>query len=139
MRLLLTVAHPDDESFGCGSLLAHATAGDIETVVLCATRGDAGECPPEIAPEALGAVRAPELRDAARILGVARVELLDYGDSGLTGPVERGMLVAAPIDVSERRGAGIPRSSERGPSGPARRAESGQALSEHNTAPHAPI
>ena len=95
--------------------------------MLCATRGDAGECPPEIAPEALGDVRAQELRDAARILGVARVELLDYGDSGLTGPIEPGMLVAAPIDVSERRGAGIPRSSERGPSGPARRAESGRA------------
>jgi len=28
--------------------------------------------------------------------------------------------------VSERRGAGIPRGSERGPSGPARSAESGE-------------
>ncbi|MET1002103.1 MAG: PIG-L family deacetylase [Acidimicrobiia bacterium] len=36
MRLLLTVAHPDDESFGCGSLLAHATARGIESVVLFA-------------------------------------------------------------------------------------------------------
>ena len=96
-RLLVTVAHPDDESFGCGSLLAHATARGIESVVLCATRGDAGECPPDIAPETLGAVREQELRNAAALLGVGRVIVLDHGDSGLNGPTEPGTLVAAPV------------------------------------------
>ena len=43
MRWLVVVAHPDDESFGCGSVLAAASAAGDETVVLCATRGEAGE------------------------------------------------------------------------------------------------
>ena len=47
-RLLVTVAHPDDETFGCGSLLAHASARGIETVVACATRGELGEIAPGI-------------------------------------------------------------------------------------------
>ena len=36
--------------------------------------------------------------------------------------------------MSERREAGIPASSERGPSGPALRAESGQGMSERREA-----
>ena len=45
-RLLLVHAHPDDETFGCGSLLAHARRMGVRTVVACATRGEAGceEC-----------------------------------------------------------------------------------------------
>jgi len=27
MLLLVVIAHPDDESFGCGSVLAHAAIG----------------------------------------------------------------------------------------------------------------
>ena len=41
--LVLVVAHPDDETFGCGSLLMHAAARGVRTVVVCATRGEAGE------------------------------------------------------------------------------------------------
>src|SRR5262245_3944363 len=93
MRLLVVVAHPDDESFGCGSLLAHAAANGYETAVICATRGEAGES--RIDTDDLAAQRAEELRDAARILGVGTVRLLGYVDSGMSGDPAAGTLVAA--------------------------------------------
>src|SRR4051794_28922497 len=93
MLLLVVVAHPDDESFGCGSLLARGAAAGDETIVLCATRGEAGES--RIATNDLAALRERELRDAARILGVTTVRLLDYSDSGMTGALPVHALAAA--------------------------------------------
>ena len=100
MKLLLTVAHPDDETFGCGSVLAHTTARGVESVVVCATRGELGEmaglAAGEAAPANLGDIREAELRAAAEMLGVSRVELLGWLDSGTAGPAAPGSLVAAP-------------------------------------------
>ena len=93
MLLLVVIAHPDDESFGCGSVLAHATAAGDETAVLCATRGEAGES--RVPTDDLAALREAELRAAAGILGVGTVRLLDYADSGMTGDPEPGALTAA--------------------------------------------
>ena len=93
MNLLVVVAHPDDESFGCGSVLASAAAAGCNTAVLCATRGDAGES--RIRTDDLAGVREAELRDAAGILGVRTVRLLDHGDSGMDGDLAPGALAAA--------------------------------------------
>jgi len=90
--ILAVVAHPDDESFGCGSVLARATAQGHATAVLCATRGESGET--RIVTEDLAALREEELRAAARILGVGTVRLLDHVDSGMTGAPARGTLAA---------------------------------------------
>lgn len=96
-RWLAVVAHPDDESFGCGSVLARAAAHGAEVTVLCATRGEAGEATPGTAGPDLGTVREAELRRAAERLGVAAVELLGYRDSGFDGPLEPGTLCAATV------------------------------------------
>jgi LmbE family N-acetylglucosaminyl deacetylase len=97
-RWLVAVAHPDDESFGCGSAIARAAALGAEVTVACATRGEAGEPPPgSVAGGDLGAVREAELHRAAALLGAARVELLGYGDSGFDGEAGPGTLCATPV------------------------------------------
>jgi N-acetyl-1-D-myo-inositol-2-amino-2-deoxy-alpha-D-glucopyranoside deacetylase len=95
VKLLVVVAHPDDESFGCGSILARAADAGHHTAVLCATRGEAGES--RVATDDLAAVREAELRAAAAILGVRDVRLLDHVDSGMSGDPVPGTLAAAPL------------------------------------------
>lgn len=97
-QLLVVVAHPDDETFGLGSVLAHAAARGIEARVICATRGELGEPAIDIGATPLGEVREGELRAAAAILGVIDVELLDYRDSGVDGEPAPGSLAAADTD-----------------------------------------
>lgn len=99
-QLLVVVAHPDDETFGCGSFLAHAADRGVDITVACATRGEAGE-PAEgsgIAVEDLPEVREAELRAAAEFLGVGRVVLFDWADSGMDGDPTPGTLCAVSID-----------------------------------------
>jgi N-acetyl-1-D-myo-inositol-2-amino-2-deoxy-alpha-D-glucopyranoside deacetylase len=99
-RLLVVVAHPDDETFGCGSVLAHASARGAEIVVACATRGELGEPAPGSGVDrtSLGDVREAELRAAARELGVSRVAMLGWRDSGVDGEAAPESLVAADVD-----------------------------------------
>ena len=102
-RWLVVVAHPDDESFGCGSTIARAAARGAQVTVACATRGEAGELPPEHPACAdLGAVREAELHRAAERLGATRVELLGYRDSGFDGEPGPGTLCAAPVEELAR-------------------------------------
>ncbi|MFC7493055.1 MULTISPECIES: PIG-L deacetylase family protein [unclassified Nocardioides] len=96
-RLLLVVAHPDDETFGCGSLLLHAAAEGWETTVVCATRGEAGEPAPgtDLGGRPLGEHRATELHEAGDVLGVRRLVLLDFVDSGMDGDADPATLHGA--------------------------------------------
>jgi LmbE family N-acetylglucosaminyl deacetylase len=89
--LMVVLAHPDDESFGLGGTLARYGADpDARVVLVCATRGEAGEISdPKLAtPERLGEVREEELRCAGRTLGLDALYILDYRDSGMAGTPE---------------------------------------------------
>jgi LmbE family N-acetylglucosaminyl deacetylase len=102
-RVLITVAHPDDETFGTGSVIAAAVEAGAEVVVCCATRGEAGEAVGLPADADLGTVREAELRAAGALLGASRIELLGYRDSGMTGEPAPGTLAAAEVDEVARR------------------------------------
>lgn len=97
---VVVVAHPDDESFGCGSLIARAVDVGARVTVICATRGEAGERVPDAATDhlSLGDVRERELRAAAAVLGASSVIVLGLGDSGFDGPLADNMLCAVPAE-----------------------------------------
>ncbi len=80
-------AHPDDETFGVGSTLAHYAANGAKVYYICATRGEAGMNHLNQLQEfkSLGELRSNELNCAAKILGVTGVVHLGYQDSGMLG------------------------------------------------------
>lgn len=86
LRLMCVLAHPDDESLGNGGVLAKYAAEGVETYLVTATRGERGwfgseEEYPGL--EALGKIREAELYAAAAVLGLRRVDFLDYIDGEL--------------------------------------------------------
>jgi N-acetyl-1-D-myo-inositol-2-amino-2-deoxy-alpha-D-glucopyranoside deacetylase len=89
--LLLVHAHPDDESIATGGVMAKAHDEGRRIVLVTATRGEVGEIfvldEKETRPK-LGEVREGELRAAAKVLGVDRLELLGYRDSGMKGTAD---------------------------------------------------
>lgn len=88
--LLAVYAHPDDEAFSSGGVIARLAAEGVCTYLVCATRGEVGEIsdPALATPETLGAVREGELRCAAETMGVAELIFMDYRDSGMVGTSE---------------------------------------------------
>jgi LmbE family N-acetylglucosaminyl deacetylase len=83
--ILYTYAHPDDESFGVGGISRMYADLGVDIAIVTATRGDAGRAgePPLCSREELPARREAELRDAAQILGIQQVTVLDYFDKHL--------------------------------------------------------
>ncbi len=83
LKLMLILAHPDDESLGNGGIIAKYAAEGVKTYLVTATRGEQGWFGPEDenpGPDELGRIREAELKDAASVLGIREVSLLDYRD-----------------------------------------------------------
>lgn len=85
-------AHPDDEAIGTGGTMAAAAADGHRVVLVVATRGERGEVVDGVLAEGemLWERRIVETMESARILGVDRVELLGYVDSGMMGEPTNG-------------------------------------------------
>lgn len=84
LRLLLVVAHPDDECFGFGGALALAHNAGVETHVICLTDGKAASNRGDSASgDDLGRMRRQEFQRSCAVLGVAHCELLDFEDGQL--------------------------------------------------------
>lgn len=85
-RLVVASPHPDDEVLGCGGLIAHAARVGVPVVIVAVSDGE--HCYPghrEWTPERLRRVRANELHDALRALGVdaSRVVRLSMDDGAI--------------------------------------------------------
>lgn len=92
--ILSVWAHPDDESFLAGGIMAEAAANGQRVVCVSATAGEHGtDDPDEWPPDRLGRLRRWEARAAMAVLGVDDHRWLGLSDGGLAetdadGPID---------------------------------------------------
>tara|TARA_A100001037_G_scaffold306707_1_gene354338 strand:+ start:2364 stop:3254 length:891 start_codon:yes stop_codon:yes gene_type:complete len=86
-RLLACFAHPDDEAFPVGGTLAMYSNLGASIALITTTSGQLGEIRQDglATKDTLGNVRSTELRNSAQELGINRLHILDYKDSGMAG------------------------------------------------------
>lgn len=102
-------AHPDDEAIATGGTMIRASNDGHRVVLVTATRGELGE-PPDMRGDRLAEIRTGEALEAARMLGVDRVEFLGYRDSGMAGDPANGhsgAFAIADLDEAASRLAAI--------------------------------
>lgn len=103
--VLAVCAHPDDESFGLGAVLARFEEIGSSVSVLCLTHGEASTLG-DIPKSRLGAIRQGELADAARALDLHSVRLLGYPDGAL-GDQPEAQLAADVLQMATEVGADL--------------------------------
>ncbi len=112
--LLAIFAHPDDESLACGGLLARCAESGVRVSLLCLTHGEHGQGNDvghstgagrkqygKEDRELLRDLRAGELANAAQILGLREVVILDHED-GMLPWIDAGKLEADILDTIRR-------------------------------------
>jgi LmbE family N-acetylglucosaminyl deacetylase len=74
-------AHPDDETFSCGAIMSAAARNSQRVVCVTATKGELGVRDEQRWPKSqLAEIRAEELKNALKILGVREHHWLGYVD-----------------------------------------------------------
>ncbi len=83
--VLAIFAHPDDESLACGGTLARLADLGARVILMCASRGERGSIsdPALLDGGDLPTVRTRELHEAAAVLGVADLIVLNHPDGDL--------------------------------------------------------
>jgi len=86
-KMLLVLAHPDDESFDVGGTVVKYAKAGWSIHLICATNGENGDVGEvNILPgNDLGAVRKREVENAAKVLGISSVTFLGEKDGKLKG------------------------------------------------------
>ncbi|MEX0788749.1 MAG: PIG-L family deacetylase [Anaerolineales bacterium] len=102
-RMLVALAHPDDESFGLGGTLALYARRGVEIHLVMGTRGEAGTVAAEFLQDGrtVPELRLAELDCAAKTLGLGGVSFLGFRDSGMAGSDDNrrpDALAAAPVE-----------------------------------------
>ncbi len=108
-RVVVFHAHPDDEAIFTGVTIRRLVDAGARVTVVTATSGEEGvPRTPLIRGETMGRRRRAELQRACELLGVHRLEVLGYRDSGAgPGPYRRGSLGATPASTVAARLARI--------------------------------
>jgi LmbE family N-acetylglucosaminyl deacetylase len=86
--------HPDDETFGCGALIARARAAGVDVSVVVASDGARCTATGEFGPAELAALRSAELHEACRRLDVTDMTELDHPDGSLSSRSELAVELA---------------------------------------------
>jgi LmbE family N-acetylglucosaminyl deacetylase len=82
--LMVLAPHPDDETFGCGALIARARAAGTAVTVVVATDGARSTTSARVSPAGLARLRDNELHAACAELGVTDIVRLGFPDGELT-------------------------------------------------------
>src|SRR5438132_7855722 len=77
-RVMVITAHPDDSEFGAGGTVARMVKEGREVTYVIVTNGNKGSSDRSMTPERLARIREEEQRNAARTLGLERVEFLGH-------------------------------------------------------------
>ncbi len=113
-RCLLCVhAHPDDEALFTAGVMARYAAAGVRSVLVTCTDGSLGFAPDGTGPgdpahdrDVVAASRRAELDASCALLGVDRLEVLGYRDSGMAGwpqNDEQGSFIRQDLDeVADR-------------------------------------
>ncbi|MEP7284194.1 MAG: PIG-L family deacetylase [Chloroflexota bacterium] len=102
-RLLIALAHPDDESFFAAPLIATSVAQGVEVTLICATNGDVGSTDEKHLKgySSVAEMRLAELDCAVNVLGFKEVVKWGYRDSGMIGTPDNdnpASFFQAPLD-----------------------------------------